>query len=367
MFRNPQADKNPFDILYGEVGKPNTSDAAKYPTHLTHGSDSVMAWEAKGRFSNIVTLLDEQFPEYNANLIKHKVGGHVLLEGPAQHSLPHCERFMAVLMNNNVNITDVIAAGDPLDGRSAGKRGYWHYFSHDNKVEATDSGIMRQLSSRYNVTSTKTGEVGGISSYQLTIRAGDAKTRQINVHHIVDFGDFKTMIFTAAELKALLAIYHQSENLAIHCSAGMGRTGVIELAYCLFADYEKFYPAGKPDLNQIKFKLEDLRVQRPVLIQGYEQYRMAVIVGMQLALVHRNELISDAELKEVESVVDDAAKQAVNPVRNNLAPESSDEEDNQVSESSRHSGDESNEVSHDEADSSEEQSPASLYTRFPKK
>lgn len=343
MFRKSSPDSNPMAVIYDEINKPDTSDAEKYPTHLTHGSNSLLDWENKGRFHNITSHHDANFPEYNANLI----GNHVLLEGPAQHNAGHCERFLKVLLNDNINITDVIAAGDPLDGREQGKRGYWHYFSDAKSEDVVDAKIIKALGARFEITSIKTATVEGISSYQVSIRY-EGRTRHINVHHIENFGDFKTKGFTVSELKKLLTIHQASKNLAIHCSAGMGRTGVLELAYCLYADSERFYPNGVPDFKQIRMKLEELRVLRPALIQGSEQYRMAVIVGLQLKLVSRDDLVSEADLKKIEDDVDSAARQAMQ-TKCYLAPESSDDEDNNVvSEGSERSGGWSNRVSDDE-------------------
>ncbi len=298
MFGHLHTAASPFDTLFSELTKPDSSDQKHYPVFLGH-------LRKKGRYNNIFTRHDHNFPEYNANVIVHSDNQkHILLEGPASHIQEHCERFLDVLVNDWMPITDVIAAGDPFEGRKFNK-GYLHYFAEKAHEHVHDHPMLEKIATKFHLVTHKHEETDNITSYIMRINDGE-KSRQMRIHHIPNFGDFKTLAFTLAEINALLKIFQEAETLAIHCSAGMGRTGVIELAFCLFNEYEKYFPHNKPDFHLIKLKVNELRILRPELLQTADQYRMAIVLAVQLNAANRNEL-TDEVRNNAGIIVDNAA------------------------------------------------------------
>jgi hypothetical protein len=122
----------------------------------------------------------------------------------------------------------------------------------------------------------------------------------------------------------------------------------------LLEDFDHFYPGNQPDFKKIKFKLEELRVLRPALIQDAGQYRMAIILGRQLQAASRNEL-TEANMQEMSAAIDEAAVAANlrNKTKSRLSVHT--ESDENIVSGSEHSGDEENEVSAESVDSDEEQ------------
>ena len=196
MFRNTKPEPTPFAFLFSELAKPDTSDERHFPPmHNT---------VKKGRFRNIISRHDETFPHYNANVVEHGTQRHILLEGPAQDMQEHSERFLQVLINDAVPVTDVIAAGDPHDGRKDG-RGYFHYFGEKAHEHFKDHHLLDKIGEKFHLHSKKDHETGSIISYNMRIKYEESD-REIRVHHIPNFGDFKAMTFSIDEIKKLLDI-----------------------------------------------------------------------------------------------------------------------------------------------------------------
>lgn len=303
MFGRLSSPMTPFDMLFAELAKPDHSNEKEYPVFL---DDDEKPKRKKGRYNNIFSRRDPNFCDFNANVIVHgDLQKHILLEGPAQHIQDHCERFLQVLANDWMPITDVIAAGDPLEGRKSNK-GYLHYFTDKAREHLHDHEMLEKLASKFHLSCHKHKEKDNITTHIVTVENG-ANPREVRVHHIPNFRDFKTLTFSLVEVETLLNIFQNAETLAIHCSAGMGRTGVLELAFCLFNEYEKYFPKDLPDFAAIKLKVNELRILRPELLQTADQYRMAIILAIQLYAANRQELTEDVQIKSGETV-DEAAR-----------------------------------------------------------
>lgn len=125
-----------------------------------------------------------------------------------------------------------------------------------------------------------------IDVYESTNYAGE----KTNILHFRDWPDFGVADFCAESVQLLLAEHLQAfetgKLLGMHCSAGLGRTGVLELAYTLFDDYETFFPrAGAVEIEKITQKLGELRVERPGLVQKGAQFRAALLLAQQFKFI----------------------------------------------------------------------------------
>lgn len=292
MFRY---EERPFNAIFSAVNDVQLSD------HHNYTKDR--------RYSNLIWNQEDQFPDYNANLFVHAKSSHILMGGAAQYDQLHIKRFFELLGDAEVGMKDIIAAGNPLDGRNTygHGRGFLDYFNPENKNVSPDRWNIAVIG---RVDSKLVSECGQIKTYEVTVEPHENDAYTIKVHNIPNFGDFKTVAFTVEEIERLLEIHMSSDVLGIHCSAGLGRTGVLELAFQLFAREETFYQDGKPNIPAIINRLGEMRKIRPGLVQTSDQLRMAIVLGRQLVLA-QNKLLDQKSMRKTELSVDAAASQYV--------------------------------------------------------
>ncbi|MEO8400799.1 MAG: protein-tyrosine phosphatase family protein [Gammaproteobacteria bacterium] len=282
-------DESPFVLLFKKV-------RGKKPHPTTH----YCYW----RFKDSAAIQDPKFPHYPVTTIQYKANKqeqreakqHYLHEGPNQvlkHSNHASAFFKEVLINPTANVSAVLVLGKATDGRDNKRtvKGFLDYFT----PESIDKETLEQIEKELNIKISRKKVAGddGVEHFEITISPGVAASpkslkepKVINVYQLPIFEDFGTLIQIKVPLIQKLLKIHLSEgNLSIHCSAGLGRTGAIELAYVLFDNYEKFYGKnGEPDFKAIHNTLEELRILRPSLVQEDGQYEMAIALGMKLHL-----------------------------------------------------------------------------------
>lgn len=125
----------------------------------------------------------------------------------------------------------------------------------------------------------------GMERYEIQLK-WDGQARAIDYLTLSDWDDFAGSVFTADKVAALTKFYSeniQRSNIGVNCAAGLGRTGVIAMAFELLHRHHEFYDRnGEPNIYLIDERLKQMRTGRPGIIQTSEQYTLAIALAHQM-------------------------------------------------------------------------------------
>lgn len=251
----------------------------------------------KPRFDNNVGIIDNQFPEYNMNSITYSNGrNHFIGEGPAwkpdNKNRNQALRYFQAIASSNVD--HVIVAGSPYDRERSGFLDYFGPSPPAAVVNFPDSPGFK-LSSTPNPENKQEDFIKKYNlelTVQVVNKYGQPEmlTKKFEIQHITDWPDFGIPKFSDNDIRILLANKDTSQNLAIHCGAGKGRTGALELAYYLFDNQNEVFSQGGylPDIKVVEKYLDQLRSIRPGLIQDSNQLQVAIELAAQMKYANEN-------------------------------------------------------------------------------
>lgn len=124
-----------------------------------------------------------------------------------------------------------------------------------------------------------------IKCYQLTVTLNipgkNPKTRELEVLHLPKIADMSIVKnFTDSDWETIFDYFEKNPTL-IHCSAGLGRSGLFAVAYLAMKrgifDTKKSPKKIIDELNNLLFN--ELRLIRPGLVQTQEQYQQIYLIG----------------------------------------------------------------------------------------
>jgi hypothetical protein len=217
------------------------------------------------RFRNVVVLQrNEVVPDvYTTTPYSHHSAQHELSSGP------YTAKSVWLRNLEQHGVTDVLAIGE--------------------------AGVTKDFAPYFPTIDNQLPSSSALIHDYAVSPSGGGKT--IIVHHIPQFPDFGTLDFSAGDVKKLLGILQDSQKLRIHCRAGIGRSGVFELAFTLFEQYDQFFSkdSAKPDIAAIQQQLEKLRIERPGLVQKPEQLRMAILLAHEFNEIQSVEMTEGVE------------------------------------------------------------------------
>lgn len=131
-----------------------------------------------------------------------------------------------------------------------------------------------------------------IDTYKFTQNASSHIT---TIKHTRGWPDYDVLNFDAETVgeyvRGHLDALTEGKVVGIHCRGGAGRTGVLEFAYHLFDEYEDFFSDvqkdgfGQINLEKAIRKLQELRLDRPNLVQSGEQLRLALLLAQQMKFI----------------------------------------------------------------------------------
>lgn len=234
-------------------------------------------YKGKARFTNNNGLRDKIIDNYNANY--NPLNMHIMGEGPETEK-DVVRFFENVLFNSRLADNypkDILVAGELTPDPTTS---FFPYFQKELNI--TDNGhvVVTHLND-LNCLSQN----GSIKHYELNI-SFDGKKKSIFIHQMIKFPDHGLPQLQECDILALLEIFQQTKNtgLVMHCRAGLGRTGMLELAYIAFNNPDQYFN-GDGSVNYGSFYncLDLLRkTVRPRIIQSIAQGMNAIEISQQL-------------------------------------------------------------------------------------
>ncbi len=261
--------------------------------HILENIDPNNLYQGKARFNNNSGFKDKIIEHYNANY--NPVSAHVLAEGPETES--DAVRFFENLLFNprfgQQMPTDILVAGE-LTHHSSDS--FFPYFKHPINY-SRDGHVVKTTITDLNPD----GQLSGISHYEINIQF-DGKQKTIRVHHINKFPDHDLPQLEPLDYLALLEMFQNSRatGLITHCRAGLGRTGMMELAYLSFINRDKFFNKdGTVNYAAFTDELVTMRTHvRPRIVQGIKQGMKAIEIGQKLIQLYLTLKSAHEELQQ---------------------------------------------------------------------
>lgn len=222
---------------------------------------------------------------YNIN--EMPLPGLFLSEGPAQRNPADCREgthpdptALARLMDATVlhperPIRRLLALGRHDDGV-----GFERYFdissAYHSNIEIVHHKTEHPLAGN------------SMALHKLWVRRGQ-KEEPLSVLQVTAMPDFGTAQLGEQDLAQLHRWYSglPEEPLNIHCAAGLGRSGLMALAYALWRNHEPWQalPTREEQATYVLQQLEALRRARPGVVQTQAQLEQAVTLALQLATI----------------------------------------------------------------------------------
>lgn len=239
--------------------RPLTLHRFSYPSWLEHGRE-----------------------HYNINQMPQP--GLFLSEGPAQRAPEDCREgthpdptalprlLHATVLHPERPIRRILALGRHDDGV-----GFERYFDQSDTYEHTVKVIHHY--------SEAPEEGNSIAHHRLMVRSGEVEA-PLEVLQVTAMPDFGTAQLGEQDLQHLHRWFSAlpDEPLNIHCAAGLGRSGLMALAYALWRErlHWQSLPSREAQGAFVLQQLEALRRARPGVVQTQAQLEQAVSLALQL-------------------------------------------------------------------------------------
>lgn len=189
-------------------------------------------------------------PSYNSSNITLNGYRFLALEGPQKPS--HVNNFLRLLVNYDVK--QLVRVTNDYDQNEFKSENYWH---NSIKLNSAEQQTI---------------------NFKLT----DEDPSQTSLYEILYYGTDEWLDYSGIPPQQLLNIvervrkdYIPGEIIAIHCSAGVGRTGTFIAAFILLADIDRQLAKGVA-VNNINISIEEivykLSLQRAYAISEPQQY-----------------------------------------------------------------------------------------------
>lgn len=268
------------NATYIRMSAPDASAAADAPT------------VTPARYSQMTRRTDTRFTNYHANRVRED--RIILGEGPYQApAYNNLDRFIEnVLLNDDANIQQIIALGAPFDIDKQ-RQSFSPYFTERQRLMVSNGTLIAtQLPS----------PIYGIGEYSLTATqttpaaAQRDKTKTIRVTHFEQMADMQTLNLASPQLIArVLQLYlrTQEANTFIHCSAGLGRSGVFAMAFALIDEHATIMSVASDDAKaeRVIGIWNELSEARPGVVQNKAQLENALeladaVIALKAQLEH---------------------------------------------------------------------------------
>lgn len=143
------------------------------------------------------------------------------------------------------------------------------------------------------ITVTPTGGSEGAERYQVQITY-EGQSQTIDYLALSLWDDFAGKLFSVEKIAELAAFYQANVNNAkfgVNCAAGLGRTGVVAMAFELLQNFTEYYDEkGVPNIARVDALLQKMRTNRPGIIQTPDQYTLAIALARQIHVYSQTEL-----------------------------------------------------------------------------
>lgn len=240
-----------------------------------------------GRFNDNCGVAEQEQGEaltYNSNRLGHTI----VCEGP--HPDPYCMHHAFSFLNNLMlrRITHHIAAGDPHDKRD----------KNAGFLDVTDSKETERLENRgwkFTVREIKLPFATSEAFTYCIIITRPFRSAGYMLHYLTLplWKDFTAENFNDDTVKMLYVFFHSAltqdeTQLGVNCAAGLGRSGVIALAFALYSDPEVSITdetTAEALLPHLFNTLSKFREQRPGLLYQENQQRMAAQLAIRMRLL----------------------------------------------------------------------------------
>lgn len=137
-----------------------------------------------------------------------------------------------------------------------------------------------------HIESKLVSDTTGVERYEIEMN-WNGYQHKIDYLSLSRWDDFAGNSFSRDQIHQLCLFYQNNSDkaLGVNCTAGLGRSGVIALAFELQKNYEAYFDptTGYPNIQKIDECLNAMRTERPGLIQTAEQYSLAITLANQMA------------------------------------------------------------------------------------
>lgn len=245
--------------------------------------------QGKNRYADVLAyddtrvMLSSPDDYINANYVKLRCGGetfnYVTAQGPLSGTVDDFYtmmwdqkiRFVIMLARDVENGQQKCACYWPDDGQTAEFGDFSVTSREDMSVDPDLEGYLARTLMVKNANSGEEREI-----VQLQFTSWPDHGIPDDTLQFLNFVQKKRDV--AAELRIL-----ENEPILIHCSAGIGRTGVFCLTEYALSCVEQEIPID------MKSALQSMRMQRPQLVQNEEQYKFCHTVVLDALQVHSHE------------------------------------------------------------------------------
>jgi hypothetical protein len=252
--------------------------------------------EGRQRYSRYIDFAgkyEPMFPNYNANYVFAQRDDIIASEGPAD------QNARSRLFENTVFAKNA-------DGSKKFNKPFAYLALGPDQEEYYFDGIPRKRSKYQPYCDAGYTEISEMSNLKCIKISEKLQVEEeiIFCFQIPTWLDMNVLKFTDFEAAALYQWLDDPSFIkVIHCSAGLGRTGTLLLAYALAKKYDDFSRnVSDQELGErVATMLYELRQRRPGLVQTTEQLKMAIDLALQF-----NEVKNTLLLQSLNSICENS-------------------------------------------------------------